>query len=36
MNRHIVGNERVLQERRKRIHPGLESCRQHREVSLEA
>ena len=27
INRHVVGDERALQERRKRIHPGLESCR---------
>ena len=32
MNRHVVGNERVLQERRKRLHLGLESCGEHREV----
>ena len=27
INRHVVGDERALQERRQRIHPGLESCR---------
>lgn len=26
INRHVVGNERVRQERRKRIHLGPESC----------
>ena len=26
-NRHVVGDERALQERRQRIHPGLESCK---------
>jgi len=31
INRHIVGNERALQERRQRLHPGLESCRCDRE-----
>jgi hypothetical protein len=36
INRHVVGDERALQERRQRIHPGLESCRRYREVSLEA
>jgi hypothetical protein len=36
INRHVVGNERVLQERRKRIHPGPESCGGHREVLVEA
>ena len=36
MNRHVVGNERVLQERRKRLHLGLESCGGHREVLVEA
>ncbi len=35
-NRHVVGDERALQERRQQLHPGLESCRRHREVSLEA
>ena len=36
INRHVVGNERVLQERRKRIHLGPESCGGHRERSVEA
>jgi hypothetical protein len=36
LNRHVVGNERVLQERRKRLHLGLESCGEHREVLVEA
>jgi hypothetical protein len=36
INRHVVGNERVLQERRKRLHLGLESCGGHREVLVEA
>jgi hypothetical protein len=27
INRHVVGDERALQERKQRIHPGLESCR---------
>src|ERR1700710_2344066 len=36
INRHVVGNERVLQERRKRIHPGPESCGGRREVFVEA
>jgi hypothetical protein len=36
INRHVVGDERALQERKQRIHPGLESCRRHREMSLEA
>jgi hypothetical protein len=36
INRHVVGDERALQERRQRLHPGLESCRWDREVSLEA
>jgi hypothetical protein len=36
INRHVVGDERALQEGKQRIHPGLESCRQHREVLLEA
>jgi hypothetical protein len=35
-NRHVVRNERVLQERRERIHLGPESCGGHREVSVEA
>jgi hypothetical protein len=36
INRHVVGDARALQERRQRLHPGLESCRGHREVSREA
>ena len=37
LNRHVVGDERTLRERRtERLHPGLKSCRRHREVSLEA
>ena len=36
INRHVAGNERVLQERRKRLHLGLESCGEHREVLVEA
>src|SRR5713101_8684312 len=36
LNRYVVGDERALQERKQRIHPGLESCRRYREVSLEA
>ena len=36
INRHVVGNERVLQERRKRIHLGPEFCGWHREVLVEA
>jgi hypothetical protein len=36
INRHVVGNERVLQERRERIHLGPESCGGHREVPVEA
>jgi hypothetical protein len=36
MNRHVVGNERVLEERRKRLHLGLQSCGEHREVLVEA
>ena len=36
INRRVVGNERVLQERRKRLHLGLESCGEHREVLVEA
>jgi hypothetical protein len=36
LNRHVVGNERVLQERRKRIHLGPESCGRRREASVEA
>ena len=33
---HVVRNERVLQERRKRLHLGPESCGRHREMTLEA
>jgi hypothetical protein len=36
LNRPVVGNERVLPERRKRLHLGSESCRKHREVLVEA
>jgi hypothetical protein len=36
LNRHVVGDERALQERRKRIHLGPESCGEHREVLVEA
>src|SRR5215471_14167042 len=36
INRHGVRNERVLQERRERIHLGPESCGGRREVSGEA
>jgi RNA-directed DNA polymerase len=35
-NRHVVGDERALQERRKRIHSGPEPCGEHREVLVEA
>jgi MoaA/NifB/PqqE/SkfB family radical SAM enzyme len=35
INRHVVGDERALQERKQRIHPGLESCRRHREMSVD-
>ena len=35
-NRHVVGNERVLQERRERIHLGPESCGGRREAPVEA
>jgi len=35
LNRHVVGDERALRERRQRIHPGLESCKWHREMLLE-
>src|SRR6266850_8573542 len=31
-----AGNERVLQGRRQRLHLGPQSCRRHREMSLEA
>jgi hypothetical protein len=36
LNRHVLGNERILQERRERIHLGPEFCGGHREVSVEA
>ena len=36
INRHVVGGVSPLQERKQRIHPGLESCMGHREVSGEA
>jgi hypothetical protein len=36
LNRHVVGEEESLQERRKRLHPDPESCGWHREVSVEA
>jgi hypothetical protein len=36
INRHEVGNERVLQERRKRIHPDREFCAGRRETAREA
>src|SRR5580704_13742280 len=36
INRHVVGDERALRERRKRLHLGPESCGRCREVSLEA
>ena len=35
-NRHVVRNERVLQERRERIHLGPESCGGRREAAVEA
>ena len=35
-NRHVVRNERVLQERRERIHLGPEFCGGRREASVEA
>ena len=35
-NRHVVRNERVLQERRERIHLGPESCGGHRKAPVEA
>ena len=35
-NRHVVGEAGTLQERRQRLHPGLESCAVHREVRSEA
>ena len=36
INRHVVGNVRVLQERRERIHLGPKPCEGSREVALEA
>jgi hypothetical protein len=36
LNRHVAGNERVLQERSQRLHLGPQSCRRHREMPLEA
>jgi len=36
INRHEVGNERVLQERRKRIHPDREFCAGRRKAAREA
>jgi hypothetical protein len=36
INRHVVGNARVLQERRKRLHLGPESYGRRREASVEA
>jgi len=36
INRHVVGEEESLQERRKRLHLGLESCGGDREVFAEA
>src|SRR5262249_8529616 len=36
INRHVVGDERALRERRQRLHPGLESCSRHREMPVEA
>jgi hypothetical protein len=36
LNRHVAGDERALQERRERLHPDPESCRQRREARLEA
>jgi hypothetical protein len=36
LNRHVVRNERVLQERRERIHLGPESCGGRREAPVEA
>jgi len=36
LNRHVAGNERVLQESSQRLHFGPQSCRRHREMSLEA
>lgn len=36
LNRHEVGNERVLQEMRERIHPDRESCDKGREAIVES
>ena len=36
LNRHVVRNERVPQGRRQRLHLGPQSCRRHREMSVEA
>ena len=36
INRHVVGDERPYRKGEQRIHPGLESCERHREVSVEA
>ena len=36
LNRHEVGNEKVLQERRERIHPDRESCDNGRESIVES
>ena len=36
LNRHVAGNERVLQERSQRLHLGPQSCRRHREMTPEA
>ena len=36
INRHVVGEEESLQERRKRLHPDPESCDGRREVAVEA
>src|SRR5207249_2999496 len=36
INRHVAGDERALQERRKRLHPDPESCRYRREAMPEA
>ena len=36
INRHVVGDERALQERRQRLYPDPESCGCSREVAVEA
>src|SRR5579862_9761893 len=36
LNRHVAGNERVQQERSQRLRLGPQSCRRHREMTLEA